>query len=196
MYHGYILYKVEIIFPQSHLIIDTIFPPLRETLHTSCVKFLAKASELLTHAVFQLVVVRKTASSECILQGGKKVEVGGCRIKTVEGWGGTLYPTVAIASLVRGLVCGLALSCGRMIWFIFLLGRTFRIRCFNFFNVSKYRFEFIVAPLSKNSTNKIPSLSQKSLAMTLYADVCTLKVFLSSDDWWCHSIDCLCVNGL
>jgi hypothetical protein len=42
------------------------------------VKLFAEASELFTHAVFQFVVIRKTASSECILQGAKKMEVGGC----------------------------------------------------------------------------------------------------------------------
>ena len=51
---------------------------MRETLYTGRVKLFAEASNLFTHAVFQLVVVRKTASSECILQGSKKMEVGGC----------------------------------------------------------------------------------------------------------------------
>ena len=32
----------------------------------------AEASEIFTHAVLQLVFVRKTASSECILQGAQK----------------------------------------------------------------------------------------------------------------------------
>jgi hypothetical protein len=39
------------------------------------VKLFAEASELFMHAVFQLVVVYKTSSSECLLQGAKNVEV-------------------------------------------------------------------------------------------------------------------------
>jgi len=42
--------------------------------------------------------------------------------------------------------------------------------------------------------NKILSLSQKSLAITWTAEVCTLNFFLSGDDWWCHSIGCLFVS--
>jgi hypothetical protein len=38
----------------------------------------AEASDLFMRAVFQLVVVRKTASSELILPGAKKMEIGGC----------------------------------------------------------------------------------------------------------------------
>ena len=56
-------------------VINTLFPTLCETPYVSRVKLYAEALELLTHAVFQLVVFRKTASSECILQGSKKVEV-------------------------------------------------------------------------------------------------------------------------
>jgi len=37
--------------------------------------------------------------------------------------------------------------------------------------------ELIVAPLSKNVTNKIPSLSKKTLASTLATEVCTLNFF-------------------
>lgn len=35
----------------------------------------------------------------------------------------------------------------------------------------------IVAPLSKNFTNKIPSLFKKTLAITLATEVCTLNFF-------------------
>jgi hypothetical protein len=59
---------------------------------------------------------------------------------------------------------------GRMtIWSIFLLSRNIRIRCFNFFHDWTYRPELILSPLYKDSTIKIPSLSQKILAMTLPA---------------------------
>jgi hypothetical protein len=56
----------------------------------------------------------------------------------------------------------------------------------------------MVAPLSNYLTNKIPSLSQKMLAITLATEVCTLNfcVCVCGDDWWCHSIDCLFVSGL
>jgi hypothetical protein len=50
---------------------------LREALYAGRLKLSVEASELYTYAVFQFVDVRKTASSECILQGAKKMEVGG-----------------------------------------------------------------------------------------------------------------------
>jgi len=53
---------------------------------------------------------------------------------------------------------------------IFLFGRTFLIRCFNILNVCKQCSEMTVAPLSSNSTNKIPSLSQNTLPMILRAE--------------------------
>jgi hypothetical protein len=58
-----------------------------------------------------------------------------------------------------------------------LFGRTLRIHWFNSFNVCTHRCQMIVAHLSKNSTNKIPSLSQKTIAMNLHAEVCTLNLF-------------------
>ena len=81
MFHGYILYKIDI-FPQS-LHYKLNFPTLPEKLNAGSVELFAEASELFTHAVFQLVVVLKMASSEYILQGAqKKMEVGGCKIGT------------------------------------------------------------------------------------------------------------------
>jgi hypothetical protein len=41
-------------------------------------RFLAEASELNTHVVFQVVDIRKTAFSESILQGAKHMEVVVC----------------------------------------------------------------------------------------------------------------------
>jgi len=80
----------------------------------------------------------------------KKMEVGGCLIGTLE----------------------------RMtVWFSFLFCRNIRILGFNFFHDWTYRSELILTPLYKNSTNKIPSLSQKTLAMTLPAQVCTFNLF-------------------
>jgi len=67
-------------------------------------------------------------------------------------------------------------------WSSFLLGRTILIGCFNFFSICTYRPELIVTPLSNNSTNNIPWLSQKVLVVTLPAEVCTLNIFLRDDD--------------
>jgi hypothetical protein len=58
MYYGYIVYKDDIIFSQSLLHYQHIFPPLREMLYAGHVKLFAEASELFTQDVFQLVVVR------------------------------------------------------------------------------------------------------------------------------------------
>jgi len=35
------------------------------------------------HAVFQFIIIHKTASLECILQGAKMMDVKGCQIGTV-----------------------------------------------------------------------------------------------------------------
>jgi hypothetical protein len=69
--------KLRLFFYKASFIINTLLPPLREALYAGRVKLFAEASELFTHSVFQ-VVFRKTASPECILQGAKKVGVGGC----------------------------------------------------------------------------------------------------------------------
>jgi hypothetical protein len=47
-------------------------------LYASGIKLFAEVSELFMHAVFQLIVIRKTAYLEGILQEVKKMEVGGC----------------------------------------------------------------------------------------------------------------------
>jgi hypothetical protein len=62
-------------------------------------------------------------------------------------------------------------------WFIFLFGRTLQMH-FNFFKVCTYCSELIMAPLFKNSTNKIPSLSHKTLAITWHTAVCIFHFFL------------------
>jgi hypothetical protein len=73
-------YEVEIIFPRILFITKTIFQTLRKQLNTVRVQLFAEVSELFPHDVFQHVVVRKTASSECILQGAKYMEVRGYEI--------------------------------------------------------------------------------------------------------------------
>jgi len=60
-------------------------------------------------------------------------------------------------------------------WFIFLFVLGLHICCFNFFNFCTYYSELIVAHIFKNSTKKIPSLSQKVLAITSPAEVSTLN---------------------
>jgi hypothetical protein len=130
------------------------------------------------------------------------VEVGGCWIWTIGrmreksashccSWSFVRRPVCSLALLctdwcavqsgivVRRPVCSLALLCSRRTWFIFMFGRTLQIHCFNFFNVCTYHSELFVAPLFMNSTNKIPSLSQKTLAMTLPAQVHTLNLLPS-----------------
>jgi len=70
--------KVRLFSPEFFFIFNTYFPSLWQTLHAGRIKLLAQALEIFTHAVCQLVVVRKMAFSEYILQGSKKLEVGEC----------------------------------------------------------------------------------------------------------------------
>ena len=58
------------------------FSPLLQKLNVGSLKLFAESSEIFTHAVFQLIVVRKMPSSECIFEGAKKrrrVLNGSCR---------------------------------------------------------------------------------------------------------------------
>jgi hypothetical protein len=77
--------NLKLLLHKVYFIINTLlFPSLHKKLYARTVKSFADTSEIFTHAVFQLVVVvGKTASSECILQGATKTEVGGCEIGTV-----------------------------------------------------------------------------------------------------------------
>jgi hypothetical protein len=77
MYLGYAFTKFRLFFHKVSFIINTPFPPLQEMLYASCIKLLAETPEFFTHAVFQLVIVHKTASLECLLQRAKKMEVRG-----------------------------------------------------------------------------------------------------------------------
>ena len=49
--------------------------PLGKTLYAGRLELFAEAPEIYTHALFQHVVDRQTASSECMLQEAKKMEV-------------------------------------------------------------------------------------------------------------------------
>jgi hypothetical protein len=64
--------KLRLFFHEISFAIKTRLPHLPETLYAGRLKLFAEALELFVHAVFQLVVVHKTVSSECILQGGQK----------------------------------------------------------------------------------------------------------------------------
>jgi hypothetical protein len=100
-------------------------------------------------AKLQLVVFCKIASLECIIQEAKLVEMVGAKSGLQRGWGLIIHPIAVIASLVRKLVCSLALSYGRRwTWFIFLFGRTLRILSGIFFIVGEYVCVLNVAPLS------------------------------------------------
>jgi hypothetical protein len=64
--------KFRSLFHKVSISVNTLFPPLRETLYAGRVKLFAEASELFTHVLFQIVVARKTASSHYIIQGAKR----------------------------------------------------------------------------------------------------------------------------
>jgi len=69
--------KLRLILHEVSFSTNTIFRLLRETLNAGRVKLFAEALELFTHAVFQLVVVRKTAHLGGHTAAGQKdVEVG------------------------------------------------------------------------------------------------------------------------
>jgi len=58
--------------------IISVFSPLREMLYAGRVKLYAEASELFTHAVFQLAVVLQTGILGVHPSADKKMEVGRC----------------------------------------------------------------------------------------------------------------------
>jgi len=74
---GISLTKQRLFFHNVTFIINTISPLVHGTLYAGRVKLFVEASELITNAVFHLVLFRKTESSECNLQGTKKMEVCG-----------------------------------------------------------------------------------------------------------------------
>lgn len=121
--------------------INTLFTHLCETLWAGSVKFFAEASELFKHVVIHLVVVLKSASSECITQGGPKD--GNRRVLNRyfrEGCGEQSTPLIPSRPLFADWsTIWFCFSCRRKTWFNFLFGRTLRIRCFNFFNISSTR---------------------------------------------------------
>jgi len=99
-------------FHKLFFIINTRFSTLHERIYVGCIKLLAEVSEVVTHAVLQLVVFHKTASSECVFHGGKN-ESRRVLIRDVGDMKENSLPHFATASLLRRQVCGLALSCKR-----------------------------------------------------------------------------------
>jgi hypothetical protein len=160
---------------------------MRETLCASRINSFVEASKFFTHTVFQLVVFRKTASSECILQEAKKMEVEGYYIGTAKKMREN-SPLLCCQIPLSADWCAVwRYHAGGGLDSPFPFSRTLRIRCFNFLNIWTYCSELVVVPLSKNSTYKIPSLSQKTLAMNLPAKVCTLNFFVRGNERGCHS---------
>jgi hypothetical protein len=153
--------KLRLFFHKVSSIISTLFPPSRKTLYAGRAK-LCWTSQLFTRAVFPLAVVRK--SLECTLQGA---QIHGSQ-RVLNRDRREAHPPPHWYSCL--LCVQIRVRSG------VIRGRTILIRCFNFFSVCTYRSELIVTPLSKNSTNNIPWLSQKALAITLPADVCTLNI--------------------
>ena len=99
--YGYILYKVEIIFPQSLLYYQHTFPPLYEMQYASLVKLSPEVLELLTCAVFQLVIIHRWRPWSASLRGLKNTEVRGWYMGTTGRMRGcSLYPIFVIASIV------------------------------------------------------------------------------------------------
>jgi hypothetical protein len=69
--------NLRLFFHKFFLIFNKLFP-LCEMLYEGRIKLFAEVLELITYTVFQLVVVCKTASSDCTLQGAKKMEFRRC----------------------------------------------------------------------------------------------------------------------
>jgi hypothetical protein len=66
------------------------------------VKLYPEVVELLTCAVFQLVIIHKVVSLECILEGANKAEIRGWYMGTIGKMReDNLYPIVVIASIVH-----------------------------------------------------------------------------------------------
>ena len=157
-----ILYKVEIIFPQSLLHYQHSFSTFAWDALCRSRKTLWWTSQLFTRAAFQPVVVRK--SLECTLQGDQKD--GSRRVLNRdrrEDEREQSTPLIHLPSFCED-------RCA--VWLYLWPNHSHLL----FYSVCTYRSELIVTPLSKNSTNVIPWLSKKVLAITLPAEVCTLNV--------------------
>ena len=188
--------KLRLFFHKVSFTNSILFPPLHEILYAGHLKLFCEVLELITHPAFQLTVICKIASLECTLHRAKKMEVGGCKIRKMGRMRENSPPHCCNCLLVHRMMCGLALWCRMRTLIIFLVGQTHWICCSNFFHACTYHYELIVAPLSKNSTNKIPSLFQMTLAPdVMHRSLQQLEFFLHGNNRRCPSIDCLFVSG-
>lgn len=108
--------------------INAICPPLRLTLYARHVKLFTEASEPLTHAVSA-----RRLPQDGVLgvypSGAQKHESRSCQIET--------------AGRIRT-------------WFVFLSGRTLRIRCFNRFNVALNRLRLLIQEFHRQDAFTVP----------------------------------------
>lgn len=170
IHQGYILHRVL-------FIINTLIPFLCEMMYACHIKFIAAVPEHFSTPCFRLPSSAKRFPPSASFKGPKSWKLEGAQSRLYWGCGRTVHCIVEIVSLV----CCLALLCRTMTWFIFLFDWTVQIHCFNFLNVHTYHSELTVTRHCKNSTNKIPFLSQKMLPMTLPSETYILNFFLYGD---------------
>jgi hypothetical protein len=99
-------------------------PRLRSTSQKNCFKLLSSA---------------KWRPRSTFFTGTNRWQSEGASSGLWAGWGRTVHPMFAVASRVRKLVWGCALSWRRRTSFMFRLGRTQRMYCRSLFEVSLYR---------------------------------------------------------
>jgi hypothetical protein len=161
---GAFLTKVRLFFHKVSSFINTLSPSLRAVLYAGHVKLSAECRSYSRAPCFK--------SLECTPQGAQK---DGSRMvlnrDCSEDEGEQSTPLIQLPPLCTDWCAVWRCPAGEGM-IIFLLGRTILTR-FNLCSVCAYRFELTVVPLSKNSGNDIPSLSQKALAKTLPAEFCT-----------------------
>ena len=167
--------KLRSFFHKASFLINKLFPPLSEVRKT----LLWNVGTLHSRRVSAL---SQNGILGVLLPGGQK---DGSRRVLYREWRD--YEAEETTSLFQFpplctdwcAVCDLALSwtSSRRTGCIFLSGRTLLTRCFNFINVCTFRSQLNVAPLSKNSSDNVPSLFQKTEAMMLPAAVCILNLF-------------------
>lgn len=71
------------LFLHKVIIINTLSPALLYMLYASCIKLFVEALELFMHAVFQVVIICKMVSMDCIPQETKLLEVRWCSNRSV-----------------------------------------------------------------------------------------------------------------
>ena len=115
---GFSLFTIITVVKQFKFMLATLFfPPLRLMLYAGYLNLFSEASELLTHAFVQLVVVSKSASSRVRPSGGHR-----------DGSWSVLYQGCREGKDLIDLP----------------LWPNLRIYCFDFFNVSTCRSEWTV----------------------------------------------------